>query len=157
MASLDIESLFTNIPLEEVIDICCNQLFLNKTSINGLNKRDLNKLLRLATQENIFMFNGNYYKQKDGVAMGSPLGPILANIFLCYHEKRWLEKCPSHFKPLVYKRHVENIFVYGQNKNEVISFFQYMNNQHNNINFTIETEQENTLAFLDIHIEKAEN
>ena len=42
----------------------------------------------------VFYFNGNYYKQSDGVAMGSPLGPALGNAFLCHHERNWLRECP---------------------------------------------------------------
>ena len=41
----------------------------------------------LTTKESFFIFDKNFYKQLDGVAMGSPLGPTLANAFLCYHEK----------------------------------------------------------------------
>ena len=38
----------------------------------------------------LIIFNGVYYSQVDGVAMGSPLGPTLANLFLAYHEEKWL-------------------------------------------------------------------
>ena len=49
--------------------------------------------------------NSNYFINKfDGVAMGSPLGPTLANAFLCYYEKKWLDNCPIHFKPMICKR-----------------------------------------------------
>ena len=56
-------------------------------------------------------FNGTYYEQVDGVAMGSPLGPTLANIFLCHWEEIWLEKCPLKFKPLYYKRYMDDTFL----------------------------------------------
>ena len=48
--------------------------------------------------ESLILFDQEFYKQHDGVAMGSPLGPTLANVFLCYHEKIWLQNCPSEFK-----------------------------------------------------------
>ena len=57
------------------------------------------------------MFDNDYYQQIDGVAMGSPLGPTLANAFLSYHEQTWLENCPSEFKPVLYRRYVDDIFV----------------------------------------------
>ena len=47
----------------------------------------------------------------DEIAMGSPLGPTLANAFLCHFEKDWLDNYPSHFKPIVYRRYVSDIFV----------------------------------------------
>ena len=47
-----------------------------------------------------FLFDGKLYHQKDGVTMGSPLGPLFANIFLPFHERSWLTDCPHTFKPL---------------------------------------------------------
>ena len=92
MCAFDVDALFTNIPLDETIDICCNELFKHKNRrerVSGLTKKQFRVLLELATKESFILFNGKYYKQIDGVAMGSPLGPTLANIFLCYHEKSW--------------------------------------------------------------------
>ena len=65
----------------------------------------------MATKESFFTFNNKFYIHVDGVAMGSPLGPILANIFLSYHDKNWLNKCPTEFKPSFYRRYVGDIFV----------------------------------------------
>ena len=87
MASLDVESLFTNIPLEETINISCGSVFSNEAKINNFNRNDFEKLFRMALQNNFFNFDGKIYKQTDGVAMGSPLGPSLANAFLCFHEQ----------------------------------------------------------------------
>ena len=64
----------------------------------------------LATKESYFIFNKVLYKQKDGVVMGSPLGPTSANAFLCFYERKWLEECPSEFKPVFYRRYVDDIF-----------------------------------------------
>ena len=58
--------------------------------------QEFRSLLELATKESLFMFNKDYYIQIDVVAMGSPLGPILANIFLCQHEEQSLESCPHN-------------------------------------------------------------
>ena len=52
----------------------------------------------------------------DEIAMGSPLGPTLANAFLCHFEKDWLDNYPSHFKPIVYRRYVSDIFVLFSSK-----------------------------------------
>ena len=54
----------------------------------------------MALQNNFFNFDGKIYKQTDGVAMGSLLGPSLANAFLCFHEQIWLSDCPEDFKPV---------------------------------------------------------
>ena len=90
MASFDIDSLFTNVPLDETIDICVKKLFGRKRKFEGFTKEQFKKLLSLAVKNSCFLFNGEYYEQVDGVAMGSPLGPTLANIFLCHHEERSL-------------------------------------------------------------------
>ena len=78
MASLDVESLFTNISLEETIKNCVNDLFSNNFSGGKLRRKDLYELLKLAATESSFIFDNKLYKQIDGVAMGSPLGPTLA-------------------------------------------------------------------------------
>ena len=56
------------------------------------------------------MLNNKFYIQVHGVAMGSPLGPILANIFLSHYEENWLNKCPIEFKPSFYRRHVDDMY-----------------------------------------------
>ena len=65
------ESLFTNIPLEEIINISCDSLLGNETKISNFSRSDYEKLLRMALQNNFFTFDGKIYKETDGVAMGS--------------------------------------------------------------------------------------
>ena len=101
MTSLDIESLVTNIPLKETNKNCLNNLFSNNFYSCKLSRKDLYKLLKLSTTESSSIFDNKLYEQIDGVAMGSPLGPTLANAFLCSYEKTWFSECPSQFKPVV--------------------------------------------------------
>ena len=110
MGSLDVDSLFTNIPLEETIEICTNELFKESEAVEGLSKTELKELLSLDTKDSHFIFDGTLDKQIDGVAMGSPLGRTLSNAFLVYHDKNWLEHCPVEYTPLYYRRYVD-IFV----------------------------------------------
>ena len=111
MASLDVKSLFVNITLEEIIDVCRDSLFSNDAKVNNINRTDFEKLLRAALQNNFFNFERKIYKQIDGVAMGSHLGLTLANAFLCLHEQIWFNECPDKFKPVYYGRYVDSIFV----------------------------------------------
>ena len=53
------------------------------------------KFLKFASDESFFIFDNEYYCQLDGVAMGSPLGPTLANAFLCHFEKQCLTGCQN--------------------------------------------------------------
>ena len=108
MTSLDVASLLTNILLNERNNNCVSDLH-NKDLYNGkLSKRDLFKLLETAICESS-IFDYLLYKQINRVAMGSPLGPTLANAFLCHYEKEWLDNCPIHFKPVIYKRYLDGV------------------------------------------------
>ena len=146
------ESLFTNIPLEETINMCIDKLFENNTKVNNLTKESFRSLLELATLESLFIFNGKYYKQKDGVAMGSPFGPTLANVFLCHFEEQWMSDCPIDYKPISYRRYVDDTFLLFSSELHVTKFLNYMNSKHRNIKFTVEREENNSLSFLDIKI-----
>ena len=92
MASLHVESLFTNIPLNEVIDICIDDSFSDTNTIHNIDGNDMRELLTLAAYESFFIFDQVMYRQTDGAAMGSPLGPILAYAFFCHFEKQWLSE-----------------------------------------------------------------
>ena len=81
LSCLDIDSLFTNIPLDETIDICVDNLYNDNENCTSC-QFDFRNLLNIATKESFFTFNNKYYKQVDGAAIGSPLGQALANIFM---------------------------------------------------------------------------
>ena len=157
MASFDVKSLFTQIPLDETIDICLEELFINTEVVNGFTRSQLRELLFLATKECYFLFNNTLYKQIDGVSMGSCLGPSLANIFMCYMERKWLSDCPPEFKPLLYKRYVDDTFLVFETHDQIPRFLDYLNSKHNNIEFTADVEENKTLSFLDIHIYNTES
>ena len=120
-------------------------------AVSGLNEREMFEMLSLTLKESVILFDNKYYSKIDGVAMGSPLGPTLANIFLCYHESNWLKDCPKNFKPIYYKRYVDDIFLF--NKPEHAQFFhEYVNKKHKNIRFWTETKLNWSLSFLDVKI-----
>ena len=132
-------------------------LLKNEEQIALYNRKSFKKLLELATLDSYFFFNENIYHQIDGVAMGSPLGPTLANIFMSHMEKKWLHECPLDFKPTVYRRYVDDSFLLFKSDKHMDLFLHYLNNQHPNISFTSETESESILPFLDIKIERDTN
>ena len=106
--------------------------------------------MQLAVKENHFLFNGRLYDQIDGVAMGSPLGPTLANIFMSVLETKFMANCPSEFKPILYRRYVDDTYCLFEKVEHVEKFLAYLNGQHPNIKFTYEIEEENSLPFLDV-------
>ena len=157
MASLGIESLFTNIPLDETIENCINDLFTNNDTVHNFIKEDFKELLKFAVYESFFTFDNEYYSQLDGVAMGSPLGPTLANAFLCHFEKQWLSDCPQDFCPNIYRRYVDDIFVTFNSYQQLKKFVEYMTTKHPNIKFTFEHEHNNSFSFLNVKICRENN
>ena len=104
IVSFDINSLLTNIPVSETIKIATDLVFPDGQDLyKGLRKEQYIKLLKLCTKDTAFVFNDQLYKQINGIAMDNPLGPIFADIFLDYYEKKWLDNCPSTFKPQFYQ------------------------------------------------------
>ena len=150
MGSLDVDSLFTNIPLDETIDICVNQLFENTDTVEGFTKSELKQLLSLATKESYFIFNGLLYKQIDGVAMGSPLGPSLALLtHFCHTMKKKLVK---QLSARIYQHYVEYIFILFKLNDHLKYFQDFLNFCLINMSFSMETEKENKLSVLDVKI-----
>ena len=157
LASFDVTSLFTNIPLDETISIICENCSEDTLDNLNIERKDLKKLLELAVKENVFMFNEELYKQVDGVAMGSPLGPAFANAFLCHHEVRWLDECPLAFKPLLYRRYVDDTFLVFREQRHADKFLRYLNRKHPNIKFTCEGEKDGSFAFLDVLVQSSDD
>ena len=92
------------------------------------------------------LFNGESYDQINGVAMGSPLAPVLANLFMEHNEKKRLLSY-SGIKPLFYKRYVDDIFLLFEQELDAKNFLNYLNTQHDNIKFTIEFETDKKTFF----------
>ena len=158
MVSYDVCSLFTNVPLAETIDIILNFLFPNPTSLfNGFNVNSFRKLLELAVMDTHFIFNNKVFRQIDGMAMGSPLGPTFANIFMCHLEDLYINQCPSDFKPVFYRRYVDDTFLLFKEKHHANLFLDFVNSFHRNIQFTMEQETDNRLSFLDILVYREDN
>ena len=88
ICSFDVTSLFTNIPLNETIDIAVEEMYKEDGSFRNLPKKKFKSLLELVCKDTYFLFNNELYLQIDGVAMGSPVSSTFANLFLGYHEKR---------------------------------------------------------------------
>ena len=127
MTSLYVQSLFTNILMEETINICSNSIFDNEAKINNFSRNDFEKLLRMALQNNFSNFDGKIYKQTDGVAMGSLFGPSLTNAFLCFDKQTWLNDCLEGFKPAHYRRYVDDIFALFFAADHLEKFTNYLN------------------------------
>ena len=88
--------------------------------------------------------------------MGSPLAPVLANIFMGFHESKWLNEYNLN-KPKFYLRYVDDILAAFDNKQDSLNFLNLLNNRHPNIKFTIEKQINNFITFLDVFISGINN
>ena len=149
--SFDVCSLFTNVPLDETIEICLSKLY-SLPDPPALPRHVLKTLLEFATKKSHFVFDGHYYDQIDGVAMGSPLGPVLANIFMCDFEQKWLTNVDS--RPSIWFRYVDDTFSLFDSEATAASFLHFLNTRHPNIKFTMELEENQEIPFLDVRIKR---
>ena len=153
MCSFDISSLFTNVPLNETIKICANALYRSELNSPPFPEEVFIELMETATRTVEFSFNNEMYQQKDGVAMGSPLGPPLANIFVGFHEERLFD-CDQ--KPGVYFRYVDDTYTIFKTEAECDTFLKRLNGLHTALHFTFAKEENNSLPFLDALVEKSD-
>ena len=138
-------------PVSEVVDICATALFEDGLNTSDLNEDGFRQLMKISTTSVEFLFNKNIYCQVDGVAMGSPLGPTLANIFVGYHERKLFS---ATIRPSTYFRYVDDTFVIFENTTDYQIFFDKLNNLHPSLKFTMESEENNKLPFLDVLVTK---
>ena len=151
MCSYDVVSLFTNVPLRETIDICATTLYHNKSiTPPSLNETEFVKLMLMVTSGVEFSFGNVMYKQIDGVAMGSPLGPVLANIFVGFCEA---SISPSLW-PSMYCRFVDDVYCHDEDEDVCGTFLLTLNSLHLALRFTSEAEQNGSLSFLDVQISR---
>ena len=123
LVSYDVTSLFTNIPLQETIDIAINLIFNHNPNLN-ITRKELKKLFLFATSQTHFIFNSNFYNQIDGVAMGSPLASVLANTFMGFHESKWLNEYILN-KPKFYFRYIDDILAAFGNEQDSSNFLSF--------------------------------
>ena len=151
LCSYDVCSLFTNVPLAATIDICADALYNGELIPPPFPRAVFDELMQTATPSVEFSFNNIMHRQIDGVAMGSPLGPFLANVFVEYYEALLFKRVN---KPLMYYRYVNDTFAVFNDEDECNEFFSHLNSLHPSLHFIFEKECNRTLSFLEVLIEK---
>ena len=140
MISFDAENLFTNVPLDKTIKIILGKIYQERILDTSIPQKGVQKLLYLCTKHVHFSCSGRIYIKVDRVAMGSPLGPVLANIFMTELEIVMIFLLGNYLQN--WKRFIDNVFAFvlpdqiGYIVNLLISF-------HENIQFIFEVEEEN--------------
>ena len=107
--------------------------------------------MQTATSSVGFSFNNNMYRQTDGVVMGSPFGPAMANIFASYKETKIFLNVKKSF---IYYRYVDDTFAVFENEDGCEKFLSSLNSLHSSLRFTFKKELNSSLPFLDVLVEK---
>ena len=148
--SYDIKALFTSVPIQPVINIIKNKLENDKNlkSRTSMSIEHITSLLDYCLKSTYFVFKGQYYEQLEGAAMGSPLCPIIANLYMEEFETKALNTAPN--PPTLWKRFVDDTFVVIKKCHQE-EFFHHINSIEDSIQFTAEdTHADGTLPFLDV-------
>jgi hypothetical protein len=107
------------------------------------------ELLKVCLKTTYFQVDGKFFQQKDGMAMGSTLSPVVSNIFIDHFEELAL-KTAIH-RPSLWLRYVDDTFViWPHGPDKLQEFFDHINNIRPSIQFTMETEVDNNIPFLDV-------
>lgn len=149
MVSFDVVSMFTSIPIDLVISIVASRGDSIEREYNmkmELTARILTFLLRDCA---IFLWQDNYYKQADSLAMGSPLSPIFANIVMSEILRVSLPRLPN--QPKIMCVYVDDSFAIVK-RNDVDLMLETFNSFNSNMGFTCEREKDNTICFLDVQV-----
>ena len=146
VVTLDVSSLYTNIPHAEGIEAC--RKFLETREHEATPSTSyLTKLMEQILTFNNFSFNGEQYLQLQGTAMGTRMAPSYANLFMADLEQELLTG--TRRRPYVWWRFIDDIFAIWQHGEESLKIFLLqINSFHSTIRFTSETSREH-LSFLD--------
>ena len=149
MISFEVKSLFTNVPLDEIISIILRKIYDEGKIETNIPRNVMKELLLLCTKHVHFTFNRDIFIHLDGVAMGSPLGPLLANVSMCSLEESIV---PTLKDCLVYwKRYVDDTHAYIE-PDKIDYVMRKLNTYHQHIQFAYELEKYQHISFLVVSI-----
>ena len=149
MLSLDVKSLFTQVPLDDVLNFL-ERVVARGTWVPPIPFNHLRKLIEICANNCFLEWDGDIYRQTFGVAMGSPLSPVLANLYMEYFEREILPSLQQ--QPLLWLRYVDDCFVIWPNNQDFDQFLHQLNDAVPSIEFSVEFEQNGFIPFLDTKV-----
>ena len=144
-------SLFTNVPLAKTIQLILKRVYSENLVTTNLTKRTIKKSLKDACSKTVFTFNDKIYKQIDGVSMGSPLGLLLANIFMTELEKDIIQKLIDKKFIKFYIRYVDDTLLLVKDE-DIDPILKELNSYNKNIKFTVDCFINEDVPFTNIKI-----
>lgn len=157
IGSFDVTNLFTTTPVEEALKIARERLQADTSLKNRtpLHVDTIMELVSVCVKNTYFQYGSEFYIQKEGMAMGSPLSPVLCNMYL----EEFEEKAIASFdpKPYLLVRYVDDMFfVWPENIRPVEELHQHLNSIAPCTQFTIEKEKDGCIPFLDVLVKRKE-
>ena len=147
LASFDVKSLFTNVPNEGAMEALEEALDSAEDKELPLPQADFISAVSLCTNFGSLEFNGEEFRQHSGLAMGSPLSPVLACLYMESLEKRHYLKIVGEHS--TWLRYVDDVFLVTNQRNNLDEMLEKLNSVNPKIQFTLEREKDQKLAFLD--------
>ena len=154
--SLDVTSLYTNIPVDYAIE-CLKERWNEMSKHTSIDCDSFTAAVKLVLESTFFVYRGKTYSQTFGVPMGSPLSPVVANIVMERLEQNCLAELErKNIQMGVYRRYVDDCFCVADKKhiNEILLAF---NSFHSRLQFTIEIEESGCLKFLDMMLKRVDS
>ena len=151
LVTIDVVGLYTNIPHDGTLSAVREQLNANPNS----NRPPTETVVNVADHvlsNNVFNFENTFYQQIHGTAMGTPMAPSVANLFMASLEEDMLQNSPVPVNKDLYKRFIDDIFLLWTGSDEDLdTFLDYINTIHPTIKFTHQASRE-SVSFLDISL-----
>ena len=150
MCTLDIISLYTNIPYNEGIQSIKGLLAIHKLPNSLLHNSYITELLEVVLTNNHFEFNSKHHHQVSGTATGTKLAPSYANLFLTKFEEKYVYTYP--LQPKLWKRFIDDIFlIWPHGMDSLLQFIKQLNTVHSTIKFTSNISP-TEISFLDLTV-----
>ena len=156
LISFDIKNLYQNIPVQEAIQICRDFIISSETDLHSSDIENITHLLNQIAEQNFFSFNNKIYKMTDGLPMGSPLSGILSEFYVDRMEEIFFSEQFHLFNRDVrfYCRYVDDIFIIHDQHTVFNTILKNILNNLGPLKFTLETESNDSLSYLDLKISK---
>ncbi|XP_064632716.1 uncharacterized protein LOC135491023 [Lineus longissimus] len=150
--SFDVVSLFTNTPIDKALEVIRSRLegdsHLKERTMLAVD--DIMQLLEFVLSTTYFKFDGQLYQQKFRTAMGNPVSPIVANLYMEHLEQTAIASAPTQFKPRFWKRYVDDVLsVIPIGTAQALNDHLNTIDETGNIKFTNEAMKDNSIPFLD--------